>query len=170
MDRNILSQKIRAYNGRPIQTIEDRFWSYVDLSGHCWIWTGGIRNGYGQFRVNGKKVSAHRFSWLLRFGEIPEIAGTDYRGTCVLHHCDVPLCVRPGHLFLGSNADNMADMVAKGRGPDMKGDRGHNSKLTTQDVIFIRESSQTQERLAEIFSVHQTTVSLIKCRKSWVHI
>lgn len=87
-----------------------RFWSRVDASGECWVWTGArAKNGYGhiQFRA---KVSAHRFSWELHSSaQVPD-------GLLVLHRCDNRLCVRPDHLFLGTAQDNSIDMYEKGRG------------------------------------------------------
>lgn len=92
------------------KAIEDRFWAKVDRGGECWLWTAGRdSSGYGSLRTGHTKVSAHRLSWQLHHGQIPP-------GQNVLHRCDNPRCVRPDHLFLGTQADNVADMVAKGRG------------------------------------------------------
>lgn len=92
------------------KTIEDRFWAKVDRGGECWRWTAGCdSSGYGSLRVEHAKISAHRLSWQLHHGPIPP-------GQNVLHRCDNPRCVRPSHLFLGTQADNIADMLAKGRG------------------------------------------------------
>lgn len=90
-------------------TLEERFWSKVDQSGDCWLWTACLfQRGYGCFRMKHANVAAHRIAWELAFGPVPP-------GLWVLHHCDIRACVRPSHLFLGDHAANMADMVAKGR-------------------------------------------------------
>lgn len=87
-----------------------RFWTHVDKSGDCWIWTGArYALGYGAFGPKGTgAMGAHRYSWILAHGEIPA-------GMKVLHKCDVRCCVNPDHLFLGTQKDNIADMMAKGR-------------------------------------------------------
>lgn len=96
--------------GRPPSDIETRFWSKVDTSGDCWLWTSTkYPNGRGQFKVANKNLKAYRVAYELEYGPIPE-------GLQVLHHCDNPSCVRPAHLFVGTCADNQADMTRKGRG------------------------------------------------------
>lgn len=86
-----------------------RFWSKVDKSGECWVWTASLQNkGYGQFQMRGKMMLAHRVSWELENGPIPD-------NQCVLHRCDNRKCVRTAHHFLGTKADNNADMHSKGR-------------------------------------------------------
>lgn len=99
-------------------SLKARFWAKVakvESVTECWLWQGSrINSGYGVIGRSGKRaknVLAHRLSWELAFGEIPA-------GLFVCHHCDVKLCVRPAHLFLGTAADNAADMVAKGRQSD----------------------------------------------------
>lgn len=87
-----------------------RFWSLVDKSGECWLWQGRTNNdGYGRLNVSKRQqVYAHRYAYANIYGPIPD-------GFFVCHHCDNPRCVRPDHLFLGTNQDNVNDMVRKGR-------------------------------------------------------
>lgn len=81
--------------------------SFEALTG-CWIWSGAVQHAYGKFRIGLKEVRAHRASWEIHKGPIPD-------GMSVLHQCDTPLCVNPDHLFIGTQQENMNDRKTKGR-------------------------------------------------------
>lgn len=162
-------------------TVEERFWSYVNKNGErqphmdsrCWIWTGSIHyKGYGVFTGhNSKATKAHVFSYQLHYGSIPE--ADNFCGRLfVCHHCDNPECARPEHLFVGTNQDNMSDAVTKGRFSSMAGEKAGNSKLTWDKVAEIRrmlkETSLFQREIAEMFGVHEHTISCIARNKTWV--
>jgi len=90
-------------------SLEDRFFSKIHKLDTCWIWTDSVNNaGYGRIRVNRKDKMAHRISWEIHNGPIPE-------GMWVLHNCDNPPCVNPEHLWLGNHLDNVRDKVNKNR-------------------------------------------------------
>lgn len=89
----------------------ERFFEKVHMvpEAGCWLWAGAwFQRGYGSFHVNSRPMSAHRFSWELHFGEITN-------GLHVLHKCDTPACVNPAHLYLGTDKDNVRDMLIRGR-------------------------------------------------------
>lgn len=146
--------------------ILSRFWAKVNKRGpeECWLWEGSTNdNGYGRLWVVDRLVHAHRISYALDRGHEP----TD----CVLHRCDNPLCVNPAHLFGGTQADNMADKLAKGRGA--RGERNGGAKLTTAQALDIRWRALHGERgvdLAAEFGISKTTVSKIKHRRKWAHV
>lgn len=155
------------------ENIEERFWSRVTVGGpnECWIWngatTGHPRIAYGRFRYYGKTTMAHHVPLLLE-GE--EITGD----TRVLHRCDNPLCVNPAHLFLGTQADNIQDMIEKGRdNRSRKGEENPSVKLAYPQVLEIRDlydRGLSQQEIADMFSVNQTTVSRITRRVIWSHL
>ena len=89
---------------------EERFWKHVEKTESCWNWIGHIAGGYGRIYFRGKQRQVHHYAWERERGPVPE-------GLFVLHHCDNPRCVRFDHLFIGTQAENLADMVQKGRHP-----------------------------------------------------
>lgn len=141
-----------------------RFWAKVnkDTPNGCWVWTGGTTpDGYGNFRVNGVYHRAHRFSYAVHIGPIPD-------GMYVCHTCDNPACVNPAHLWLGTNDDNMADMARKGRAQTRTGEESHWAKLTEDDVRAIRaDRTSSQREIAARYGVHRSLISMIRSRKRW---
>jgi hypothetical protein len=150
--------------------IYSRFWSKVQITDGCWLWAGGkTRSGYGGFWLNNRTLPAHRVAWELTNGPIPE-------GLFACHKCDVRACVNPGHLFLGTQLDNMRDKLAKGRVGECapknpaKGARNHNAKITDAIALGIRAASGSHRSIGERFGVSRSSVTLIRARKQWKHI
>ena len=109
----------------------------------CWLWEGAwFPNGYGSITINRKAHGAHRVSWELFRGHIPDEQQ-------VLHHCDVKCCVNPDHLFLGTSRDNNADRAAKGRNRDQRGENNSSAKLTVERVRYLRALPQLTIPLAK---------------------
>jgi hypothetical protein len=149
--------------GRRLIPIETRFWANVTKTDGnlCWQWSGSRdKDGYGvisESRSNGhpgKMLKAHRYSWSLHFGPIPD-------GLQVLHECDNPGCTRPGHLFLGTTLDNNRDKVRKGR--QRHGENHHKTKLTDAQVHEIirlyATGNYSQTALGQMFGIAQTGIS-----------
>ena len=126
-----------------------RFWDKVQRgpASECWLWTACTfaGTGYGCFGLGGRNRSAHRVSWELTNGPIPD-------GLCVLHHCDVKACVNPRHLFLGTHQDNSRDMARKGRG-------GRPLKFDRQTATELRRVGLSQREIARRLGVTQPAVS-----------
>jgi len=152
---------------------QTRYWSleaklayYTDHGrvDECWRWRGArFRSGYGLLMLNGRNQSAHRLAWESARGATPT-------GLQVLHRCDVRSCVNPEHLFLGTNAENVADKTAKGRARKAQW-RGENSplaKLTQAEADAIRAASGRQRDIAAAFGVRQRLVGNIKRGECWV--
>lgn len=151
----------------------DRFWRQVNKTDSCWEWTGAAKSkkGYGQIGLGGrgaKQELVHRFSYLINKGPIPD-------GLVVMHACDNPKCVNPEHLSLGTASDNIRDAVAKGRWksvpPLVCGEKQHSSKLTTEDVKYIRDNLDVPSKtLAVKYGVNIASIQKVRGRKTWKHI
>lgn len=160
---------------RKAGSVESRFWSYVEKTETCWLWTGTLTaNGYGRLRVGRKKVLAHRLAYELTNGPIPV-------GIRACHDCDknYPVgdttyrrCVRPDHLFLGTDADNMADSKRKGR--NARGERGGMARFTEAQILEMRRRYKvggvTQRKLAAEYGTSQTVVWGILSGRTWKHL
>ena len=158
-DRNIDMPKNQG-------TLEQRFWEKVDRreSDECWPWKGCLHEGYGIIQVRGFSFLAHRISWTIHYGVIPD-------GLCICHHCDNRLCVNPQHLFLGTWADNNHDMAKKRR--SALGERNKHSKLTENQVIEIRRLLALgwgEAHIGSLYGVGHTAIHKIKHRCNWRHI
>ena len=149
-------------------TVEERFWSKVDKTGDCWIWLGGVSgDGYGRFWDGPEKmIGAHRFSWLLAGESIPE-------GEYVCHHCDNPPCVRPSHLFVGTQQDNIDDKMRKGRHVASKGSDNGMSLLSEEDVRNICgefNRGTNQNKIARQYGISKKHISDIIRGKRWGYL
>jgi len=147
-------------------SLEERFWAKVNKTNDCWLWTGCQSEGYGYIRHNKKSYRTNRVSWELHFGSIP-------LGLLVCHKCDNPSCVRPDHLFLGTNLENTQDRDRKKRNKSPKGEQHGSAKLTISDILAIRELHTQKIQTVEIarrFGVCRSHISEIIHRKFWKHI
>ncbi len=163
-----------AHNKGVKEDIKIRFLRHVKKNvgpKKCWEWQGSSGGkGYGYFQVDGIKMLAHRVSFKIFKGGIPE--GSGFHGFCVCHKCDNPSCVRPVHLFLGTHLVNMKDRDQKGRRAPANGANHGMAKLQEREVIEIRRMAETftQKELAKMFAASVSTVSMIINRKIWTHI
>lgn len=145
----------------------DRFYSRINVTASCWLWKGGKdKSGYGSFfgAVGDTKFErAHRFSYAYFKGPIP-------KGMHVCHKCDIPGCVNPDHLFLGTAMDNIHDMMAKGRRVLVVGEEHHHTILTNDQVREIMLDPRPHTVLAHEYGVNRHIISNIKLKRNWKHI
>lgn len=156
--------------GRPFvaRPAGPRFWDKVAVGRpeECWPWKAAfLRSGYGRFVLTvGATVRAHRFAWELTNGPIPD-------GLVVMHACDNPPCVNPGHLRIGTQADNMGDRAQKGRAP--RGERHWRASLTVESVekiLSMLSDGAMGRDVASAFGISQSTVSQIRHGQRWKHL
>lgn len=148
------------------QTVQERFEKKVTRTAGCWLWMAGRRHfGHGNFRLNGRGIAAHRYSWMLYVGPIPP-------GLWVLHKCDNPPCVNPAHLYLGTSKDNWRDCRERHRHNPPKGERQWAAKLDEDKVREIRRigKSMTQKAIAEQFGVTPGAIGGVLRGANWRHI
>jgi HNH endonuclease len=151
-------------------TLEERLALHSEprIPGRCQLWLGAkTSDGYGRLQWNGRTSRVTRLTWEIERGPIPP-------GLHVLHHCDNPPCRNIEHLFLGTNLDNVADKVAKGRQDrtSYPGESNGNVKLSGAQVLQIRAipASITQREIAALYGVSRETVSKIRLRKTWTYL
>lgn len=191
--RNLLKNTTSCGECSRVRSHDDdvaAFWSKVNKTEGCWIWTGALTNGtdgYGRHSMGGEVIGAHAASWLINHGPLAE-------GVCVLHKCDNPSCVRPDHLFVGDRGDNARDMAAKGRQwlqrnpKGMAGDRhwarrkpelvkrgvAHSrSKLTEIQILEIRQQyadGATMKELGQLYDTTDTNICTIVRGETWAHV
>jgi len=152
------------------KTAEERFWAKVDRSDRdgCWPWMGSKVSGYGQFMLRRRTMRAHR----LAYSMINHCHVND--AEVVMHTCDNPPCCNPDHLRAGTHADNMRDMVAKGRAKpgiaDSRGVKNPRARLSPHHVQAIRADTRPQRFIALEYAISQKHVSRIKRGDSWSHL
>lgn len=153
-------------------TPTERFWAKVEKTATCWEWQGGTNGtGYGRFnagtgRTESRVMLAHRYAKELEIGR--ELASDEW----VLHHCDNPPCVRPDHLYVGTQDDNMADMLRRGRYGDRQWPAGEDhprAALSNDEVATIRtmRGSLTAPKVAQRFGVSESTIYAIWNGQNW---
>ena len=146
--------------------LKELFWKKVDKSGPCWVWIASTlkSNGRGQFptaRRYGFSSSAYRFSWQLHYGNIPT-------GEFICHRCDNPLCVKPEHLFLGTQLDNMRDAREKGR--TAWGERNPRSTSNEKLIQEVRNFPGTHQEASDHFRIPRRRVISYRRGESWKHL
>jgi hypothetical protein len=148
------------------ESVITRFWKYTQRGSNCWNWIGSrmVRGGYGQLNSKGKLLKAHRLSFEIHYGKIPD-------GLFICHRCNNPACVNPNHLYAGTPADNWSDTIRTHglRLPENApiGEKHHDAKLTTEQVREIRVSTESGVTLAKRFNVTRSTISSIRRGKTW---
>jgi hypothetical protein len=145
----------------------DQFMRHVRKTETCWIWEGGTNGRYGVAWDGRREHGAHRLSWMLHRGPIPE-------GLAILHTCpggDNPLCVNPDHLRPGTDAENSRDQIE--RGLSARGERNPRALITAEQVREIRRrygEGETQASIGHAFGLAQPAVSDIVLRRNWKHV
>ena len=165
MGRDVLSKSS--------DSIKARFWGKVDVraDGDCWLWLGTLGRGqYGKFKIGAQSYRASRLSLGARLGR--DLG----KGEFACHHCDNPPCVNPSHLFAGSQLENMADAVKKGRTYRWNGRRAGTdnprAKLTEYDVLEIRRlcGVESARSISKRFGICVRTISDIRTRRTWSNL
>ena len=139
--------------------------SYIpEPNSGCWIWVAGINAcGYGTIGVNYKSQLAHRVSYQVFRGSFP-------KNKKILHRCDMPCCVNPDHLFVGTQADNVRDMESKKRAYHPRGENNGLAKITEADVRMIRADPRGERSIARSMGLTRAIVRGVKIGRTWGHV
>ena len=137
---------------------KERFWSHVDKTNECWLWTGcSISKGYGHFWRGKTSEKSHRVSYILSNGSIP-------KGMFICHTCDNPPCVNPEHLYAGTCSQNSIDMVSRNRSKSQK------LKVSDIPVIISLNDTLNYREISEIYGVNPITIGDIFRGETWSHV
>lgn len=162
---------------RPYDTQEDfwgKFWIRVNKGGTCWLWTGAKNeHGYGRVDYRGTSLLAHRVMlfWFKRLQSLEKMK--QVKTGIVLHSCDNPSCVNPGHLRVGTATDNMNDAYQRGRVPSKQGERGPLAKLSDRDAMDVLLAATTEVArldLADKYGVNRSSIDSIVNGKTFKHV
>lgn len=152
---------------------KDEFWDRLDKTGECWEWTGCVDgSGYGMTTIDGKHLKAHRAAWTITNGEIPP-PHTGPQRMLVCHKCDNRRCCNPAHLFLGTNRDNVDDMMRKGRTARNPGTRNGQSKLNplkVREIRYMHSTGKDCNTIARLFNLDPRTIEFVVTRVTWRHV
>lgn len=165
--KKVINRKFKGCNGSHKKSLEYRFYEKIAFgSTECWHWIGTIDSvGYGRL-MHPKENKAHRISWIIHVGQIP-------KGMKILHRCDLRSCVNPDHLFLGSQSDNVKDMMNKKRNvaKGLNGELNPMAKLTSEDVEKMKNirksTAMSFNKIAKIMGISTMTVYRACTGKSW---
>lgn len=157
--KHITGTQTRPTTNKPIEMYKERLYSKTKIVGECIVWTGLLAtNGYGKISINGKTISTHRMAYILEYGHIPD-------GLVVRHLCNIKSCINTNHLQLGTQAENMMDVL----------NSDHNSfaKLTTKQVKDIKKmlsNGENKEKIANLFDVSYHSIYRIATNRTWKNV
>ena len=150
-----------------MKTLEERFFKKIKKTKTCWEWTACLNHfGYGMMGLGGRLDGierAHRVSWIIHYGVIQ-------KKRLVLHKCDNPKCVNPKHLYIGTQKNNIDDMIKRKRYNNACGENSFKHKLTKKQVLLIKNDSRSGLVIAKEYGVTHQSIYDIKNGKSWKHL
>ena len=149
----------------------NNFFQKVEKTSSCWNWKGYTANGYGKVNINAKVYFAHKISLIISGSKIsPSKNEKGSSGMVVMHICDNRKCVKPSHLEIATQKENMADAKLKNRkwNGRLSGEKNSNSKLSISDVSFIRNSKMKKIELSKLFNIDRSQIYRIINNNSWV--